>query len=159
MKEVPGWMQGTGNIKIFNRAEKKGEKELLKNKLQASPALPDGVAKVKPDDGVLVVVLEPNENPANTGSFFFSSLGSSVFFSGEMEGVVVKVKPLRENLLVSLLPSEVVAVVVVVAAEVVDGAATLTLGLLAVVLLKVNLNPTGKRKDRFRFTGSSDLAG
>lgn len=81
-----------------------------------------------------MVVFEPNENPANTNSFFFSSLGSSCFFSGEMEGVVVKVNPLRENLPWSLLPSVVV---------VVEGAATLTLGLLLVlVLLRVNLKPT-----------------
>lgn len=83
--------------------------------------------------------MEPNENPAKTNSFFFSSLGSSCFFSGEIEGVVVKVNPLRENLPWSLLPS--VVVVVVVAG--VEGAATLTLGLLLVlVLLRVNLKPT-----------------
>lgn len=60
-------------------------------------------------------------------------MGSLVSLAGVMVGVVAKIKPTRESLPESLLPSEVVMV---------DGAATFTLGLLVVLLLlRINLNP------------------
>ncbi|MPC26022.1 hypothetical protein E2C01_019150 [Portunus trituberculatus] len=107
-----------------------------------SPVLLEGAAKVNPVDGALVVLLEPNENPANTNSFF-SSLGSSGFFSTTREGVVVKVKPLRENLPDSLLvlaAEEAGAAGVVAVVE--GGVAMLTDGLVAAVSLRVSLKPT-----------------
>ena len=105
----------------------------------------DGGAKVNPAEGtLLMVLLEPNENPENTHSF--SSLGSSgFFFSMTSEGEVVKVKPLRENLLLleslfSGVVSAAGAAGVVVVVE--DGVAKLTVGLAVAVSLRVNLKPT-----------------
>lgn len=127
--------------------------------LQYSPVLVAGVVKLNPVDGALLVLLEPNEKPANTNSFF-SSLGSSGLVSITSEGVVVKVNPLRENLPApcSLLVSAgvVVAAAGVVAAAaagvvavVVDGVAMLTLGLVVAASLRENLKPTVSHIGRY----------